>query len=158
MEMRRRSRLQRRATGKPYQRLMSRVSALLRTGSFFLTHPDKRADSWLKVKKDYIAEIGDSIDLVPIGAWHGMGRKNRFWSPILLGVYDDDEGAFTAVCKCMSGFSDAFYESLNETYAEGGPNTSSRPFAGVVVGGGLHMQHSEFTDICNPRCSPGCLL
>ncbi|EOR01307.1 DNA ligase 3 [Wallemia ichthyophaga EXF-994] len=96
--------------------------------------PDKRADSWLKVKKDYIAEIGDSMDLVPIGAWHGMGRKNKFWSPILLAVYDDDEGAFTAVCKCMSGFSDAFYDSLNRVYAEDGPNTSSTPFAGVQVG------------------------
>ena len=101
-----------------------------------LHSPDKRADSWLKVKKDYIAEIGDSIDLVPIGGWHGMGRKNKFWSPILLGVYDDEEGTYTAVCKCMSGFSDAFYESLNVTYAEDGPNTSDRPFPGVVVGGG----------------------
>lgn len=75
------------------------------------------------------------MDLVPIGAWHGMGRKNKFWSPILLAVYDDDEGAFTAVCKCMSGFSDAFYDSLNRVYAEDGPNTSSTPFAGVQVGG-----------------------
>lgn len=33
--------------------------------------PDKRADSWLKVKKDYLETTGDSLDLVPIAAWHG---------------------------------------------------------------------------------------
>lgn len=47
--------------------------------------PDKRADSWLKVKKDYLDDLGDSLDLVPLGAWHGSGRKSKWWSPILLG-------------------------------------------------------------------------
>ncbi|TIB83401.1 ATP-dependent DNA ligase [Wallemia mellicola] len=96
--------------------------------------PDKRAESWLKVKKDYLEDVGDSIDLVPIGAWHGMGRKNQFWSPILLGVYDDDEGAVTAVCKCMSGFSDAFYKAIGERYAEGSSNVSKHAFPGVIIG------------------------
>jgi hypothetical protein len=26
------------------------------------------------VKKDYVEELGDSLDLVPIGAWWGNGR------------------------------------------------------------------------------------
>ena len=41
--------------------------------------PDKRTEAWLKVKKDYLADLGDALDLVPIGAWHGMGRKAAFW-------------------------------------------------------------------------------
>ncbi|EPE05128.1 dna ligase [Ophiostoma piceae UAMH 11346] len=45
--------------------------------------PDKRLDSWLKVKKDYGA-TSDTLDLVPIAAWHGMGRKAKWWSPILM--------------------------------------------------------------------------
>ncbi|KAJ1599629.1 hypothetical protein NDA14_006930 [Ustilago hordei] len=81
--------------------------------------PDKRCESWLKVKKDYVDGLGDSLDLVPIGAWHGMGRKATWWSPILLALYDPETGVLQAVCKCISGFTDAFYKDLNVRYAEG---------------------------------------
>ncbi|GFQ05120.1 DNA ligase 1 [Phtheirospermum japonicum] len=37
--------------------------------------PSKRSDTWLKVKRDYVEGLSDSLDLVPIGAWHGNGRK-----------------------------------------------------------------------------------
>ncbi|RPA82251.1 putative DNA ligase I [Ascobolus immersus RN42] len=77
--------------------------------------PDKRLESWLKVKKDYDA-AADSLDLVPIGAWHGSGRKNKWWSPILLAVRNPDTGSLEAVCKCMSGFTDDFYKALREKY------------------------------------------
>jgi DNA ligase-1 len=82
----------------------------------------RRADSWMKVKKDYSETGGDSFDLVPIAAWHGQGRKVGWWcafglylianrptsgrSPILLAVYDPDRDVFSAVCKCISGFTD----------------------------------------------------
>lgn len=73
--------------------------------------PDVRSDAWLKVKVDYLEGIGDSLDLVPIGAWHGSGRKNQFWSPILLACWDDESQTYSAVTKVMSGFSDDFCES-----------------------------------------------
>ncbi|KAK1363883.1 hypothetical protein POM88_039444 [Heracleum sosnowskyi] len=37
--------------------------------------PSKRSDSWLKVKRDYVESLNDSLDLVLVGAWHGNGRK-----------------------------------------------------------------------------------
>ena len=53
--------------------------------------PDVRSLGWLKVKKDYIeGGVGDSLDLVPIGAWHGSGRKAGWWSPILLACVSCD--------------------------------------------------------------------
>ena len=64
---------------------------------------DKRTSAWLKLKKDYVTGLGDSLDLVPIGAWHGNGRKAQWWSPILLAVWDSDAEKLVAVCKCMSG-------------------------------------------------------
>ena len=64
---------------------------------------DKRTSAWLKLKKDYVIGLGDSLDLVPIGAWHGNGRKAQWWSPVLLAVWDSDLGKLVAMCKCMSG-------------------------------------------------------
>ncbi|TBU49499.1 hypothetical protein BD309DRAFT_947430 [Dichomitus squalens] len=89
--------------------------------------PDKRTSAWLKLKKDYVTGLSDSLDLVPIGAWHGNGRKAQWWSPILLAVWDPDAEKLIAVCKCMSGFSDAFYKSLRERYPENSDSCSSQP-------------------------------
>jgi len=83
--------------------------------------PDKRLDSWLKVKKDYGATF-DTLDLIPIAGWHGQGRKAKFWSPILLAVRNEETGSLEAVCKCISGFTDTFYKANKEFYAEMGEN------------------------------------
>jgi DNA ligase-1 len=91
--------------------------------------PDKRVDAWLKVKKDYSASTSDTLDLVPIAAWHGQGRKAQWWSPILLAVRNDASGCLEAVCKCMSGFTDAFYRANRARYdpdaATGGGNSNT---------------------------------
>jgi DNA ligase 1 len=85
--------------------------------------PDKRTLGWCKVKKDY-ADGSDSMDLVPIGAWHGNGRKAGWWSPILLALRNEDDGTLQAVCKCISGFTDQFYKDLNVTYSPTSANTT----------------------------------
>ncbi|XP_065848576.1 DNA ligase 6 isoform X2 [Euphorbia lathyris] len=71
--------------------------------------PSKRTDAWLKVKRDYVEELNDSLDLVPIGAWHGNGRKAGWYSPFLMACYNPETEEFQSVCRVMSGFSDAFY-------------------------------------------------
>ena len=88
--------------------------------------PDKRLDSWLKVKKDYNT-AADTIDLIPIAAWHGQGRKAKWWSPILLAVRNPEMGSLEAVTKCISGFTDKFYQANKEKYAEGSDNVIARP-------------------------------
>lgn len=80
--------------------------------------PDKRLDSWLKVKKDYSSSF-DTLDLIPVAAWHGQGRKAKWWSPILMAVRNEETGQLEAVCKCMSGFSDAFYKANRKLYDDG---------------------------------------
>jgi DNA ligase 1 len=86
--------------------------------------PDKRLDSWLKVKKDY-STTSDTLDVIPIAGWHGQGRKAKWWSPILLAVRNEQTGSLEAVCKCISGFTDTFYKANKEFYAEGGEHVLS---------------------------------
>ncbi len=99
----------------------SRRKALLAT-----YEPDKRLDSWLKVKKDYNTSA-DTIDLIPIAAWHGSGRKAKWWSPILLAVRNPESGSLEAVTKCISGFTDKFYQANKGKYQEGSENLIARP-------------------------------
>eukprot|EP00403_Amphidinium_massartii_P000380 CAMPEP_0178380748 /NCGR_PEP_ID=MMETSP0689_2-20121128/5625_1 /TAXON_ID=160604 /ORGANISM="Amphidinium massartii, Strain CS-259" /LENGTH=549 /DNA_ID=CAMNT_0020000905 /DNA_START=124 /DNA_END=1771 /DNA_ORIENTATION=- len=76
----------------------------------------KRSSSWLKLKADYIEGMGDSLDLVPIGGWQGMGRKSKWISPFLLACWDPDTESLQSVCRVLSGFTDAFYKEKTAYY------------------------------------------
>ncbi|KAM0448723.1 hypothetical protein ACHAO4_008434 [Trichoderma viride] len=80
--------------------------------------PDKRLDSWLKVKKDYNSNF-DTLDMIPVAGWHGQGRKAKWWSPILMAVRNEESGTLEVVCKCISGFTDTFYKANKEFYDNG---------------------------------------
>merc|ERR1712151_255621 len=49
-----------------------------------------RSEGWLKLKKDYEEGVVDSLDLVPIAAWWGNGRKAGWFSPWLMACYNPD--------------------------------------------------------------------
>jgi len=100
----------------------------IRTGKLLsaVYDADKRTFSWMKLKKDYVSGLGDSLDLIPIGAWYGNGRKVKWWSPVLLGIWDPARGHPVAVCKCMSGFTDAFYRNLSQRYSLDDANNCSK--------------------------------
>ncbi|XP_057757120.1 DNA ligase 6 isoform X1 [Arachis stenosperma] len=80
--------------------------------------PSKRSDKWLKVKRDYVEGLNDSLDLVPIGAWHGNGRKAGWYSPFLMACYNPETEEYQSVCRVMSGFSDSFYKEMKEFFSE----------------------------------------
>ncbi|KAL1602718.1 hypothetical protein SLS60_006139 [Paraconiothyrium brasiliense] len=90
--------------------------------------PDKRLDSWLKVKKDYNT-TSETLDLIPIAGFHGSGRKAAWWSPILLAIRNAETGQLEAVTKCMSGFTDAFYKANRAKYDKDDPECMN------VIGG-----------------------
>lgn len=83
--------------------------------------PSKRSFNWLKLKKDYIdnnTQLGDSVDLVPIGADLGTGKRTGVYGSFLLAAYDETNSEFQSVCKIGTGFSDEFLQEAYKTLSE----------------------------------------
>ena len=72
-----------------------------------------RGSNWLKLKREYRNELGDSLDLVVIGAFFGRGRRAGRYGTLLLATYNNEEDVFPSICKVGTGFTD---EDLDQLY------------------------------------------
>ncbi|RLF08401.1 MAG: ATP-dependent DNA ligase [Thermoprotei archaeon] len=71
---------------------------------------------WIKLKRSYQAKMRDTVDLVPIGAFYGRGKRAGTYGALLLAAYDPDTDTFKTVSKCGSGFSDEELARLPELF------------------------------------------
>ena len=72
-----------------------------------------RGSNWLKLKREYRNELGDSLDLIVIGAYFGRGRRTGLYGTLLLGTFNPETNNFPSICKVGTGFTD---ESLDQLY------------------------------------------
>jgi len=72
-----------------------------------------RGSNWLKLKREYRNELGDSLALIVIGAYFGRGRRTGLYGTLLLATYNPEKDNLPSICKVGTGFTD---ESLDQLY------------------------------------------
>ena len=72
-----------------------------------------RGSNWLKLKREYRNELGDSLDLIVVGAYFGRGRRTGLYGTLLLATYNPENDNLPSICKVGTGFTD---ESLDQLY------------------------------------------
>jgi DNA ligase-1 len=72
---------------------------------------------WIKLKRDYVSALIDTVDLVVVGAFYGRGRRAGTYGSLLMAAYDPDADVFRTVTRLGTGFSDAELASLPERFA-----------------------------------------
>lgn len=104
--------------------------------------PSKRSRNWLKVfpileiprklssltlsqvKKDYLSGVGDSLDLVVLGAYYGRGKRTSVYGAFLLAAYNANTQTYETICNIGTGFSEAILEEFHKDLS---PLTIDRP-------------------------------
>ncbi len=76
--------------------------------------PGARGWLWIKYKKDYKAEMIDTVDMVVVGAFAGRGRRSGTYGALLMATYNSESRMFETVTKLGSGFDDETLAALPE--------------------------------------------
>eukprot|EP01088_Endostelium_zonatum_P002553 TRINITY_DN13161_c0_g1_i1.p1 TRINITY_DN13161_c0_g1~~TRINITY_DN13161_c0_g1_i1.p1 ORF type:complete len:207 (+),score=37.05 TRINITY_DN13161_c0_g1_i1:187-807(+) len=78
--------------------------------------PGKRSLSWVKLKKDYVSGLADTLDLVPIGAYEGKGKRTGVFGTFILASKDAITDNWEMVCKIGTGLNDKLLAELNTRF------------------------------------------
>ncbi len=78
--------------------------------------PSKRSANRFKLKKDYLdsGSLGDSIDLVVVGADYGKGKRTGLFGSFLMACYNPNTDMYQTVTKVATGLSEEMLKKLTD--------------------------------------------
>ncbi|MEW5896410.1 MAG: ATP-dependent DNA ligase [Nanoarchaeota archaeon] len=77
-----------------------------------------RGWNWIKWKKEYVKELGDTFDLVIVGAFYGKGKRSGTYGALLCAAYNEKTDQFETACKLGTGLTDEMLEHLPKKLAK----------------------------------------
>ncbi|TFG19119.1 MAG: ATP-dependent DNA ligase [Promethearchaeota archaeon] len=80
---------------------------------------------WIKLKSLEAGKMKDSIDVVPIGAYMGKGKRSNRYGAFLVAVFNEENEKYEFLTRVATGFSDddleEFWNMLQPTLSESRP-------------------------------------
>ncbi len=74
-----------------------------------------RKFAWIKLKRSYRGELGDSVDVTIIGYYLGRGKRTQFGlGGLLSAVYDEKSDTFKSITKIGTGMTEQILTELEE--------------------------------------------
>lgn len=77
--------------------------------------PGGRNFDWIKLKKSFMNELSDSVDVVVLGYYLGSGKRTKFGiGALLCGVYNEELDRYESITKLGTGITDEMFGKIIE--------------------------------------------
>lgn len=77
--------------------------------------PGKRDFNWIKLKRQQVGNLNDTIDAVVLGYYFGSGKRAKFGiGAYLAGIYNPEKDTFETIAKVGTGLTDIEWKTLKE--------------------------------------------
>jgi len=68
--------------------------------------PGSRDFAWIKLKKNYLFGLADTVDVAIVGYFYGKGKNKNMPSSLLCAIYDENKNVYNVITKVGSGLTE----------------------------------------------------